>query len=69
MVYGTMCNVNEIIQYYFNNLQRIQLRTKKENETDNSADYNDRSYRDYHSDSKDSMCMKNDDNYDFDCSW
>ena len=64
-MHDTMHNVNEIIQHYFNNLERRQLCTEKEKKTDDSADNDERSYRYYHSDSKDSIDIENNDIYDF----
>ena len=66
-MYSTMHDVNEIIQHYFNNLERTQSRDEKEKEINDSIDDDERSYRCYHSDSEDSMDMENDDVYDFDC--
>ena len=64
--YGTMLNVDEIIQYYFNNLSRLRNNNKNNNDSeDNIYDYS-QSYQDYISDSDDSTDTENEDSYNFD---
>ena len=64
--HGAILHVNEIIQLYFNNLERTKSRDKKEWVTNDSADDDEKSYE-YYSDSEDSTGMEYDDAYDFYC--
>ena len=57
-IYGTIYNTNEIIQHYFNNLENTQLCAVEEKNQEDSADDDNGSFRDYYSDSKDSICLK-----------
>ena len=62
---GTILNVKEIMQLQFYYFERTKSRDNNEYEFNNSADDDEKSCK-YYSESKDSMGMEYDDDYDFD---
>ena len=64
--YGAILHVKEIIQLYFNNLERLKLRDKNECKFQNSANDDDDSHK-HCSDSEDSMDFDYDDVCNSDC--